>query len=390
MVGAPGHDTAKTDTGAVWVLRLGPTGVVQRQTLMGNGSAEIELEAYSNFGASVSHLGDVDGDGITDVAVSAPAFGIGPSSAGSVFVVFLRADDTSREHVVLHSGAGGGLESISLPRFSLGHGLTRLRPRFSGSYVDLVIGRKFQSQVVFVSLLPNGTAIQNSIFAVGDSGDPALGDAVSQSGLGSSLSNLGDLDGDGFEDVGAGASNYNESAGAVFILYTRHTSDGNLWIHNFTILSNGLSVINAVASGDIDLGSSAAIGDLDGDGRNDLVLGAPGMDLGGGEDSGGVLVLTMGGSRSGTTPFLAPSQCPSPSPSSMPSPAPSSSPSSSPSPTPSPTPSSSPSSSPSSTPSSTPSSSPSSMAGTAGYLLRTSVIGNNMGGMPIGLIDDGD
>ena len=83
-----------------------------------------------------------------------------------------------------------------------------------------------------------------------------------------------DLDGDGDADAYGGATNWDDSRGAIYGLST----------------GLGARVLEGEAN-DGDLGATMACGDLDGDGLDDLVSGAPGV-----ENNGGALrILTASG-----------------------------------------------------------------------------------------------
>ena len=94
--------------------------------------------------------------------------------------------------------------------------------------------------------------------------------------FGSSVTNIGDLDGDGVEDLAVGAQNdengNNPSQGAVYILFMN--SDGT--VSSNVKIGNNLAGFtpSGLVSGDSFGSSVVGIGDLDGDGVEDLAVGA--------------------------------------------------------------------------------------------------------------------
>ena len=110
----------------------------------------------------------------------------------------------------------------------------------------------------------------------------------------------GDFDGDGHDDLAAGVpgkdSGRARDAGAVTVVYGGPegiTTDGS---QQFV---SGIGGVAGVAeTGDL-LGAALAAGDFDGDGYDDLAVGAPGEDVNGLVDAGAVVVLR--GSASGLT-----------------------------------------------------------------------------------------
>ncbi|NOT30842.1 MAG: hypothetical protein HOP15_10390, partial [Planctomycetes bacterium] len=99
-VGAYRDDDGGVDYGCVYVLFLAPDGTVKAEQkisqLAGGFSAELGLE--DSFGWSVEALGDLDGDGLTDLAVGATRDdGLDPEPTrdfGALHVLFLNADGT--------------------------------------------------------------------------------------------------------------------------------------------------------------------------------------------------------------------------------------------------------------------------------------------------------
>ncbi len=59
------------------------------------------------FGDGVAALGDLDGDGVTDLAVGADGDDDGGSNHGAVWVLFLNDDGTVKTHQKISDTAGG-------------------------------------------------------------------------------------------------------------------------------------------------------------------------------------------------------------------------------------------------------------------------------------------
>ena len=83
-------------------------GTVRRAKKIGSGvGGGPSLMSGSYFGRSVAALGDLDGDGITDLAVGADRDNTGGVLRGSVYILFLNADGTAKGSQKIASGIGG-------------------------------------------------------------------------------------------------------------------------------------------------------------------------------------------------------------------------------------------------------------------------------------------
>ncbi|MCP4960292.1 MAG: hypothetical protein GY925_13620, partial [Actinomycetia bacterium] len=108
-VGADGDDDGGTSRGAVYVLFLNADGTVKAEQKISSttGGLTGPLDNSDQFGASVGGVGDLDGDGIADIAVGANVDDDGGSARGAAYVLFLNADGTVRAEQKISSTAGG-------------------------------------------------------------------------------------------------------------------------------------------------------------------------------------------------------------------------------------------------------------------------------------------
>ena len=89
--------------------------------------------------------------------------------------------------------------------------------------------------------------------------------------LGTSVASLGDLNGDGFDDQIAGAPGFNSNKGAAYVFFGKIDFE----TLSYTSADADLKIYGAIAAGEF--GSSVAnADDVDGDGINDVLVGAPG------------------------------------------------------------------------------------------------------------------
>ena len=97
-VGAPLDDDGGPDRGAVWILFLNADATVKSHAKISTTQGwftGLVLDG-EQFGSSLAAIGDLDGDGIVDLAAGAPFDGDGGPDHGAVWILFLRADGTVR------------------------------------------------------------------------------------------------------------------------------------------------------------------------------------------------------------------------------------------------------------------------------------------------------
>jgi len=183
------------------------------------------LADSDSFGFSVANIGDLNGDGVNDLAVGAYSDDGDGSNRGAVHIMFMNTD--------------GSVDST----------------------VEI-----------------NDTTTNGPVIISGDF-------------FGSSVANIGDLDGDGVNDLAVGAyadDGGSSKRGAVHIMFmnTDGSVDSTIEINDTT--TNGPVIINQDYFGR----SIANIDDLDGNGVNDLAVGAY-FDDAGGSNRGTVHILFL-------------------------------------------------------------------------------------------------
>ncbi len=293
-VGAVGDDTNGTSRGAMYVLLLNANGTVKSSVKIASGTnGGPTLANYDQLGFSVASLGDLDGDGVTDLAAGAFTDDTNGTDRGAVYVLLLNANGTVKSSVKIASGTNGGPTLANIDRF--GRSVASLGDLDGDGVTDLAVGAFTDDTngadrgAVYVLLLnANGTVKSSVKIASGTNGGPTLADSDL---FGGSVASLGDLDGDGVTDLAIGAFRDNTGGtdrGAVYAVLL----NANGTVKSSVKIASGTNGGPTLANNDYFGISVASLGDLDGDGMSELAVGAIGDDTGG-TNRGAVHVLFL-------------------------------------------------------------------------------------------------
>lgn len=249
------------DEDAVYPVTIDPLSSTPDWTMLSD-------QADTEFGYSVSTAGDVNGDGYSDVIVSARSYSNGQTNEGRVFV---------------YHGSSTGLSATANWTAE-----SDVAVSYFGDCVSTagdVNGDGYSDVIVGAQLLTNGQTREGKVFVwlgsstgLGPNGTPSNADWSAESNqtearFGTSVSTAGDVNGDGYSDVIIGSPYYNNGEyreGRVFVYHG--SSTGLSASANWTAESNQISAL---------MGHSVCTaGDVNGDGFSDVVVGAPEYDNG--------------------------------------------------------------------------------------------------------------
>jgi hypothetical protein len=290
LIGSPGADPfGRGRAGAAWIVHgQGGGGTVDLASPDAQATQLAGAEEVGAAGWSVAGGKDFDGDGRPDLAIGAPEDGTVDTNTGPGAVYLVRGPANT-----------GGVQDLSLPSPNLleihgpfagdlfGWSLAMTGDMNGDKRGDLAVGawnyppyKRDQGGSVFVV---NGTPTTGTVVAAsGGKRGYRIDGADDSARAGRAVAAAGDLDGDGVPDLVVGSSGLGslgrDFVGAADIVYGAQREDPV----DLSELNLGMH-IEGVHTNDRTGDALAAGGDLDGDGRPDVIVGAPNM----GEDRQG-------------------------------------------------------------------------------------------------------
>lgn len=242
------------------------------------------LNDFDELGSSVSTAGDQNGDGLDDIIVSAVY------RRFHAYVIFGKVNGAQVDLTEIIAGTGGYLidgnnvsgdfgASVSIAGDANGDGVPdtivgapslRLAPTYDVGEAYVVFGKGDGAPVDAAQVASDDSATP------GDSGGFVINGVHEADYCGASVSDAGDFNGDGLGDVLVGCPRADldgqSSAGKVGVVFGK--PNGAPVPLKALEYNDGLA-INGAEPGDRAGVSVSSAGDVNGDGRNDIIIGAP-------------------------------------------------------------------------------------------------------------------
>ncbi|MEM6904602.1 MAG: hypothetical protein AAF568_01800, partial [Pseudomonadota bacterium] len=296
-----GNDSSE---GAGYFIRGGPSNLVDLDNDDGLADGVLGLANADDFGAilttsnvgdseqagfAVSELGDINGDGFGDFAVGAPRddgdSGVANGSEGRLHVLFgvpygvqdLRRSDgeSGVEGFVIdgladgdqlgRSVAGGGdVNGDGLDDFIVGAPYTANSFGTNVGEAYVIFGRRQYRQEVAVDELDGTNGFKLNGLRQNDF-------------TGISTNILGDVNGDGFDDIGVGAHFFDTlgvgQTGAFFVIFGKAGAFDPVIDLGALDGDDGFMILGSGLSDQIGRYTGSALGDVNGDGFDDILVG---------------------------------------------------------------------------------------------------------------------
>lgn len=287
IIGAPGDDDKATDAGRVFIDLAGPHA--GGTTTLGDSTSQIVVDginAGDRAGAAIGAIADLNADGLGEILIGAPGSEIGAAvDAGAAYVIW---GQTTAAGVDLADPFVGDSKGFVMRGQAAGDAagttLTSIADLNGDGKADILVGAPGNDAggsdagaVYVVWGKATSTVVSLSKVATGIGGFVITGDNAGDM-AGSALAAVGDMNGDGKAEILIGTASSQAGgpdAGAAYVVFGKSTTTAvdltavAAGSGGFVIHGNPYEMAGAAVAG---------LGDVNGDGRADLLLGAPGSD----------------------------------------------------------------------------------------------------------------
>ncbi len=282
--GSAGIDS---NVGGVWILFMDTDGrPLGRQKISATqGGFTGDLDDGDEFGRAVGSVGDLDVDGVPDIVVGATCDDDGGFNHGAAWILFLNSDGTVKAHQKISDTEGNFTATLDAED-EFGRGYALLDDWDGNGVRELAVAATLdddggENSGAFYVLFMNRDGTVLSHQKVSRLSGNLNAPIVANDTFAMSLSRIGDLDGDGVVDIlstALGDDTGGVQTGAAWILFMN--TDGT--VKGFDKISASRGLVGALDRRDQFGFNSAGIGDHDGDGVFDILVGCALDDDGGG------------------------------------------------------------------------------------------------------------
>ena len=304
IIGAPRTYRSGIYSGSSYVVfgkAAGYTATLGLSNLDGSNGFRLDgVAEFDGLGGSVSSAGDVNGDGFDDVIVGAPHASPNDPGSGSSYVVFGKAAGFTAVMNLSNLDGTNGFRLDGAIGGESGRSVSNAGDVNGDSFADMIVGAysaspnglgSGSSYVIFGQAV--GFSVTMDLSSLDGNNGFRLDGIATNDRLGISVSNAGDVNGDGFGDViigAVGADPNGSSSGSSYVVFGQAAGFSATMDLSNLDGTNGFR-LDGVAENDGSGGSVSSAGDVNGDGFNDLIVGAAGADRNGNFSGSSYVVL---------------------------------------------------------------------------------------------------
>ena len=278
LVGAPFWNSMR---GIVYVIYGGPTNsfvdIDLSTTSLDPGTTGFTITgsaAGDQFGYSVSTAGDIDKDGIADIV-------IGATGISASYVIYGKTSFTGP--IDLTTPLNPQVNGFKIT--GAGFCVSNAGDMNRDGYSDILLGGKGENSgagaayVIYGGTLATRNHVDLSVTLNPSTTGFKITGGFANDGLGSTVKLAGDVNGDGYQDIIIGATGVNTNSGKIYVIYNTATPA------NIDFTGGGLGLNPATTGFTVsgEIGSSfgfavSSAGDINKDGKDDIIVGAWGAD----------------------------------------------------------------------------------------------------------------
>ena len=289
LIGAWGDDDGGSSAGQTYLILGNASGWAWNTDLSAADASFIGEDKGDLSGWSVAGVGDINGDGYDDILIGAYGDDDGGSYAGQTYLILGNATGWAMDTDLANADVsfiGEYAEDRS------GSSVAGAGDINGDGYDDILIGAYLNDdggsdagQTYLILGNASGWVMDTNL----SNADASFIGEDADDGSGWSVANAGDVNGDGYDDILIGAYGDDDGgsyAGQTYLILGNATG----WAMD-TDLSNADASFIGENAGDGSGYSVAGAGDVNGDGYDDILIGAPGDDDGGSDAGQTYLIL---------------------------------------------------------------------------------------------------
>jgi hypothetical protein len=275
-------DTGGNNRGAVYIVFMNIDGTVKSTTKIAHGTTNGPVLADNDqYGAGVANIGDLDNDGVIDIAVGAFLDDTAGSNNGAVYIHFMNTNGTIKNTVKINRSTPNG-PTLAASDDAYGIGIDQLGDLDNDGVQEIAVTAihdsifGFRTGAIYIHYMNSNGSVKQTV-KIDKSTTNGPTDIVANDRYGSNLESLGDLDRDGVADIVVSAWDQDSQKGVAYI----HFMNSNGSIKETTKIQDSTPNGPDLAAGDNYGSALALVGDINNDLVPDFISGARADDAGG-------------------------------------------------------------------------------------------------------------